>query len=120
MSVERTILKAKRRARAEVQKLVEEFRRSRMRRIDFCHDRHLSLSTLARHLRKSKKQTRTPKNRITAKNRMFPVEIAAANDPPRVSSSGLAVVLSGGRRVEVHAAFDVPTLRRLLLALESA
>jgi len=88
MSGEPTILKAKRRTRAEVKKLVEEFRRSGMRRIDFCRDRHLSLSTLTRHLRRSKRQERTSKSRTTAKNRMLPVEIAAANHPAHACSSG--------------------------------
>jgi hypothetical protein len=51
---------------------------------------------------------------------MLQVEIAGDNHLPRGSNSGLVVVLSGGHRVEVHADFDVPTLHRLLTALEPA
>jgi hypothetical protein len=48
------------------------------------------------------------------------VEIAAVNHSPRASTSGLVVVLSGGHQVEVQPDFDVPTLHRLLTALEPA
>lgn len=120
MTGEQTNLKTKRRSRAEVQKLVEEFRRSDTRRVDFCRDKRLSLSTLARHLRKSKRQERSHKNRTAAANRMLRVEIAATSHPPRTANSGVVVVLSGGRRVEVQADFDVLTLHRLITALEPA
>jgi hypothetical protein len=118
MSGERTILKAKRRTREEVQKLMEDFRHSGMRRIDFCRDKHLSLSTLARHLRKSKEQHRGHKKPITAT--LVPVEIAEGKRSLRTLDSGLTVVLLCGRKVEVQANFDVLTLHRLLTALEPA
>jgi hypothetical protein len=120
MSGERAILKGKRRTRAEVQKLVEEFRRSGMRRIDFCRYRELSLSTLARHLRKSKKKDRGDNKPTIASDGLIRVEMGAVKGSPDTFDSGLAVVLSGGRRVEVKADFDVLTLQRLLAALESA
>ncbi len=49
----------------------------------------------------------------------MPVELVtsislAEHDP----SCGLAVVLSGGRRIEVQRDFDAPTLERLVSALE--
>ena len=97
---------------------MEEFRRSEMRRIDFCREKGLSVSTLARHLRKSKKQDRPYKSRIMTISNLVPVKIAKDKRSLRKSDSRLAVVLSGGRRVEVQANFDVPTLGRLLIALE--
>jgi|SRR5208282_3064437 len=118
MSGEQSILKAKRRSRAEIQKLVEEFRRSGKRRIDFCREKGLSLSTLARHLRKSKKQKHGDKRRTRTTSTLVPVKIAKDKRSLRTSDSGLAVVLSGGRRVQVQLDFDVPTLHRLLIALE--
>jgi hypothetical protein len=95
--------------------LVQEFRRSGMRRIDFCQEKRLSLSTLARHLRKSKQNSET-----TAAGGLIRVEIAGVRRSERTLDSGLAVVLSGGRRVEVRTDFDAPTLHRLLTALEPA
>jgi hypothetical protein len=118
MSGERTSSQAKRRTRAEVQKLVEQFRQNGMRRFDFCRDKRLSLSTLARHLRKSKEKDRGRKKPTTAT--LVPVAIAEVKHSLRTLDSGLTVILSGGRRVEVHADFDVPTLHRLLTALEPA
>src|ERR1700677_826281 len=99
MSGERTILKAKRRTRAQVQKLVEEFRGSGMRRIDFCRERGLSLTTLARQLRKSKKRDRDRSKRIATTNSLVQVEIAGVRSSPHTLDSGLAVVVAGGRRV---------------------
>jgi hypothetical protein len=109
-----------RRTRAEVQKLVEEFRHSGIRRIDFCRENGFALSTLARHLRKSKKQRHGYKSRTIATNTLVPVQIAEDQCSLRISESGVAVVLSGGRRVQVKVDFDVPTLHRLLNALERA
>jgi hypothetical protein len=77
----------------------------------------LSLSTLDRHLRKWrwKRKTRsTPAN-----GSLVAVELAikkAAAEQP--ASCGLAVVLSGGRRIEVQRGFDEHTFERLVSALE--
>ena len=120
MIAERTTLKAKRRTRTEVQKLVEEFRRSGMLRMDFCREKGLSLSTLARHLRKSNKQVHDRNKQTMATSTLIPVGIAEGKCSFRTLNSGLAVVLSGGRRIEVQADFDLPTLHRLITALEPA
>jgi hypothetical protein len=120
MSGRRAILKAKRRTRAEVQKLVEKFRRSGMRRIDFFRERRLSLRTLARHLRTSKEQDLGHKKRTTVTKTLVRVEIVEGKRSSCTLDSGVVVVLSGGHRVEVQVDFDVPTLHRLLTALEPA
>jgi len=114
----RTELSApKRRTRAEVQRLVTEFVSSGMRRSEFCQSRGLSFSTLDRHLKKLRwKRRRKP---ISSAGRLVPVELAVRKSPTRQEPScGLAVVLPGGRRIEVHPEFDTNTFERLVSALE--
>ncbi len=48
----------------------------------------------------------------------MPVELAARKPADNESSCGLALVLSGGRRIEVQRDFDVHTFERLMSALE--
>ena len=107
----------KRRTRAEVQQLVAEFVSSGMRRSEFCHSRGLSFNTLHRHLKKLRwKRRRKP---ISSAGRLVPVELAAKKSPTQQEPScGLAVVLPGGCRIEVHPEFDANTLERLVSTLE--
>ena len=107
----------KRRTRAEVQQLVAQFVSSGMRRSEFCQSRGLSFSTLDRHLKKLRwKRKRKP---ISSAGRLLPVELGARKSPTRHESScGLAVVLPGGRRIEVRRDFDSNTFERLLSTLE--
>src|SRR5437870_13346126 len=114
----RTELSApKRRTRAEVRQLVAEFVNSGMRRSEFCQSRGLSFSTLDRHLKKRrwKRKTRS----APADGQLVPVELAIRKPPAEHQAScGLAVVLSGGRRIEVQGDFDVHTFERLVSVLE--
>jgi hypothetical protein len=105
------------RTHAEVQQLVAEFVSSGMRRSEFCQSRGLSFSTLDRHLKKLRwKRKRKP---ISSAGRLVPVELATRKSPKQHEAScGLAVVLSGGRRVEVHPNFDTGTFERLVSLLE--
>jgi hypothetical protein len=107
----------KRRTRAEVQQLVAEFVSSGMRRSEFCQSRGLSFSTLDRHLKKRHwKRRRRP---VFSAGRLVLVELAAKKSPTQHESNcRLAVVLPGGRRVEVHPDFDKSTFERLVNALE--
>ncbi len=88
-----------------------------MRRSEFCQSRGLSFSTLDRHLKKRRwKRRRRP---TSSAGRLVPVELAAKKSPPpHEASCGLAVVLSGGRRIEVHPYFDTNTFERLVSVLE--
>ena len=72
-----------------------------------------------RHLKKLRwKRRRKP---ISSAGRLVPVELAARKSPKQHEPScGLAVVLSGGRRIEVHPDFDTNTFERLVSALERA
>jgi hypothetical protein len=107
----------RRRTRAEVQQLVAEFVSSGMRRSEFCQSRGLSFSTLDRHLKKRHwKRRRRP---ISSTGRLVPVELAAKKSPTQQEPScGLAAVLPGGRRIEVHPDFDTSTFERLVGILE--
>ena len=110
----------KRRTRAEVQQLVTKFVSSGMRRSEFCRSRRLSLSTLGRHLKKLRWKRRR-RAAISSVGRLVPVELAARKSPKQHEPScGLAVVLSGGRRIEVYPDFDTSTFERLVGILERA
>jgi hypothetical protein len=108
-----------RRTRAEIQQLVAEFASSGMRRSEFCRSRGLSFGTLDRHLKKQRWKRKN--RRVSSAGGLVPVELAARKSPaPRESSCELAVVLTGGRRIEVHPGFDTDTFERLVSALERA
>ncbi len=107
----------RRRTREEIQQLVAEFVSSGMRRTEFCRSRSLSFGTLDRHLKKPrwKKKSR----RAASAGRLVPVELAVRKSATgHEASCGLAVVLSGGRRIEVHPDFDTNTFERLVSVLE--
>jgi hypothetical protein len=107
----------KRRTRAEVQQLVADFVSSGMRS-EFCQSRGLSFSTLDRHLKKRRwKRRRKPSSSVS---RLVPVELAARRSPQHDTTCGLAVVLSAGRRIEVHPDFDTSTFELLVSLLERA
>ena len=108
----------RRRTRAEVQQLVAEFVSSGMRRSEFCKSRGLSFGTLDRHLMKQRWKRKG--RRASPASRLLPVKLAAEKSPTHELGCGLAVVLSGGRRIEVHPDFDTNTFERLVSALERA
>jgi hypothetical protein len=107
----------KRRTRAEVQQLVAEFVSSGMRRSEFCQSRGLSFSTLDRHLKKRRwKRRRRP---VSSVGQLLKVALAAKKSPTQLDATcRLAVVLPGGRRIEVHPDFDKSTFERLMGVLE--
>jgi len=96
---------------------VAEFVSSGMRRSEFCQSRGLSFSTLDRHLKKRRwKRRRKP---ISSAARLVAVELAARKSPKQHEPiCGLAVVLPGGCRIEVHPDFDTSTFERLVGILE--
>jgi len=117
MTAKTELSSPRRRTRAEVQQLVAEFVSSGMRRSEFCQSRGLSFSTLDRHLKKQRwKRRRRP---VFSAGRLVPVELAARKSPTQQEPScGLALVLPGGRRIEVHPDFDTNTFERLVSVLE--
>ncbi len=106
----------KRRSRAEVSRLVEEYLSSGLSLKAFCQQHHLDRSTLARRLR----QRPNP----SAQNPPPPnwVRVELAPEPEAVSvgaPSGVTLVVAGGRRIGLARNFDAATLRQLLRVLES-
>lgn len=96
-----------------------EFVSSGMRRSEFCQSRGLSFSTLDRHLKKRRRKRR--RRPTSSASRLVPVELAAKKSPTQQEPScGLALVLPGGRRIEVHPDFDTSTFERLVGILERA
>jgi hypothetical protein len=117
MTVENRLSAPKRRTRAEVQQLVAEFVSSGMRRSEFCRSRRLSFGTLNRHLKK--RRWKGKRRSVPGGGQLVPVELAAKKSPTQYEARcGLAVVLSGGRRIEVHPDFDTSTFERLVSVLE--
>ncbi len=105
----------RRRTRTEVRQLVSEFVSSGMRRSEFCRSRGLSFSTLDRHLKKRRWKRRS----APADGQLVPVELATRKPiGDSEARGGLAVVLSGGRRIEVQRDFDAHTFERLVSVLE--
>jgi hypothetical protein len=88
-----------------------------MRRSEFCRSRGLSFSTLARHLKKRRWKTKS--RTASAPGVLLPVEFATRKSLTEAESgSEVAVILAGGRRIEVQRDFDVQTFKRLLSVLE--
>ncbi len=108
-----TVAIRRRRGRAEIEQLVAEFEASGLTRTAFCQQRGLSLSTLARYRRR---QPQPASSEGSGAKRWLPVEVVG----PTVDGnfSGLAVLVGGGRRIEIGRGFDAGTLRQLVLALE--
>jgi len=103
----------RRRSRAEVAQLAAEYETSGLSRTDFCRQRGLSLSTLARYRRGQAQASTVPA--------VHWLEVEASRRSPapdREAASGLAVALPSGRRIEVARGFDARTLAQLLGVLE--
>ena|SRR5689334_5736183 len=117
MSVEQKVSAHKRRTRAEGQELVAEFMSSGMRRSEFCRSQNLSFGTLNRHLKKQRWKGK--RRSVPGYGQLVPVDLAAKKAPTQHKPScGLAVVLPGGRRIEVLPDFDTSTFERLVTVLE--
>lgn len=112
MSEEQVGRPRRRRSRAEAAQLLVEYEASGISQEEFCQGHGLALSTLARY-RKWREQRRRDE---ADAGRWVAVELAS----PQAAASGLAVVLSGGRRIEVGRGFDAQTLAQLVSLLEPA
>jgi len=104
----------RRRSRAEVEQLVAEFETSGLNRTEFCRAHGLSLSTLNRYRNRKSEQSGT-----TMQARLVAVELSEPGSGRSTGAgSGLAVVSTGGWRIDVACGFDGVTLGRLLRVLE--
>jgi hypothetical protein len=90
--------------------LAAECEASGLSRQEFCDQRGVPLKTLARYLARFRRE----KNGKDGTSQWVAVEVAARDG----NTGELAVVLEGGRRIEVGRGFDADTLRRLVAELE--
>jgi hypothetical protein len=96
-----------------VAQLAAEYEASGLSRTDFCRQRGLSLSTLARYRRRQAQGIAAPAVRW--------LEVEASGKPPAPGAehaSGLTVALPGGRGIEIARGFDARSLAQLLAVLE--
>jgi hypothetical protein len=105
----------RRRSRHEVEQLVAEFESSGLSRTEFCRERGLALSTLGRYRRRRERPEPTRSNALLAVELSSRPETSVA-----AAGSALAVVLRGGRRIEVGRGFDADALEQLVRVLEGA
>ena len=103
----------RRRSRAEVEQLVAEYELSGLGRVEFCRRHGLSLSTLARYLKRGAEANAASSGRWVAVEVSSGAAVLASE-----ASSGLSLALSGGRRIEIGRGFDARTLTQLLSVLE--
>jgi len=108
MTTEAGIVPKRRRTAAEIEQVVREFEDSGLNRSQFCRREGLALITLNRYLKRVRGEQ-------VSSGGLVAVEIGGGTH----EGGGLAVVLSGGRRIEVGAGFDASLLRRLVQALET-
>ena len=92
--------------------MVSEFESSGLSRIEFCRERGLALSTLGRYRRRERQAP-------SGSSALLAVEVSGRTPAPLGATvSALAVVLRGGRRIEVGRGFDACALEQLVRVLE--
>jgi hypothetical protein len=113
MNEEQVCNMPRRRNRQEVDQLVAEYESSGLSRQEFCRERGVGLSTLDRY------RTRRKRQAPAGSHAMLAVEVSGrALAPMAGTGSALAVVLRGGRRIEVGRGFDAGVLEQLVRVLE--
>lgn len=112
MNEEQVCKVPRRRSRQEVDQLVAEYESSGLSRQAFCRERGVGLSTLDRY------RTRRRRQRPAGGNALLAVEVSDRAPALAETGSGLAVVLRGGRRIEVGRGFETGVLEQLLRVLE--
>lgn len=101
----------RRRSEVEIAELVAAYETSGLSRLEFCQKHGLSPATLSRY---RKRQQGVPAE-APGTRRWVRVEVAGVRP---TTASGLAVVVSQGRRIEVGRGFDAETLTQLVGLLE--
>ncbi len=108
MSDETRVTGQRRRTRSEIRQIVAQYADSGLNRSEFCRRHGICVGTLNRYLQQSS---------CTRNDGLVRVELTSGQIPTHGKGS-LAVVLLGGRRIEVSAGFDAPTVERLVALLE--
>jgi len=112
MTEEQGVTRRQRRTSVQIEQMVCQFRDSGLTGRQFCLREGLSPSMLYRHLR------RAASGESGGRDGLVEVELASRKPGLEAGGCGLAVVLTGGRRIAVSAGFDTVTLQRLVQALE--
>ncbi len=113
MNEESVCVVRRRRSRQEVEQLVAEYESSGLSQNEFCRARGLALSTLGRYRTRQKRQAPAGSNTLLA------VEVSSRAPASLATTvSALAVVLRGGRRIEVGLGFNAGALEQLVRVLE--
>jgi len=102
----------RRRSPAEIKQLLFEYQASGLSRVEFCRQKRLSLATLARYRKRQTQDDGLPGGQ------WLTVEVSGGAELERAASSRLALVVAGGRRIEIGRGFDACTLTQLLSVLE--
>jgi hypothetical protein len=134
MNTERVV--GRHRSQSEVEELLRDYAASDLRRREFCLSRGIGVSTLSHHLKRSRQASAGAHPQFVAVElccakpalqHVVAGQVAPLRDPAegsswadRARSSGLAVVLTGDRRIEVQHGFDAGVLEQLVRALERA
>ncbi len=102
----------RRRSGLEVARLVAAYETSGLSQREFCLQQGLALGTLSRY-RRNRQEAR----KEGGGSRWVGVEVAGRQQQGQ-AEAGLAVVVTGGLRIEVRSGFDAETLQQLMRALE--
>lgn len=103
----------KRRSRQEIQRVVEEFRRSDLERTAFAESIGVHVNTLYKWLRQN------PNEDAPTAQVAVPVRVRAQT-PSASTAPVLEVALVNGRTIRVHGEFDRKTLLNLVDTLEAS
>ncbi len=108
-----TAVGQRRRSPAEITQVLAEYKASGLSRAAFCRQAGLSLATLAWY------RKRQAPDKTASGSRWLAVEVAGGQKGAGIGpSSGLALTLPGGMRIEIGSGFDPHTLTQLLNVLE--
>lgn len=115
MSEEHTVVRVRRpRRRAEtIRQLVREFQASNLSQAEFSRRHAIPLSTFQWYLKKHRDD-----EDVTGAVCAGLVAVEVARPIPHDDEKALAVVLPGGRRIEVGMGFDASTLAQIVAVLE--
>jgi transposase-like protein len=102
----------RRRTRAEIRQMVNEFESGELTQVEFCRRHDLVLSTLGRYLRQERGASAADSDGLVA------VELAKKKSDTEPAGYGLSVVMGNGRRIVIEAGFDAATLERVVQVLE--
>lgn len=102
------------RNRSEADQLAAEYEASGLNRKEFCQQKDIPIRTLSRYVARYQRQKQVG----SRPQRWVAAEVAWPSS--REGGVELAVLLPGGRRIEVRRGFDAGTLRQLVAVLEQA